>query len=142
MRLVLMMNRKDFLFWHKNHSNSALENEIPVCVFLKRQGYGVILIEEIKGQLSADIEIDGRLFEIKRISNAKNIRNAVKFQFRTTYAKSGNLILWVDIKYNFESLKSAIIQSAKEYHRIKCLWLVYGNTFSQLNRKEMLNGDL
>lgn len=56
-----------FLVLHRRHAPSGFEQEIPVCVLLKKLGFGVLLVEEFPHRKSSDAEIDGIVFEIKQV---------------------------------------------------------------------------
>ncbi len=77
--LGLDMDTSGFIALHHKHVDLALLQELPVCIILKNAGYGVVLMNEEGIHQKADAQIDGQLFEIKRISKAKNIQGAITY---------------------------------------------------------------
>lgn len=76
-----------FLVLHRGHAPSGFDQEIPVCTFLKKQGFRVLLAEEFPHRKSVDANIDGIWFEIKQVAHAKNILRAILRQFRNSGKK-------------------------------------------------------
>ena len=114
-----------FIVLHYKHVDVALPQELPVCLILKKMGYGIILLNEADGHLVADVLIEKQVFEIKRISKAANLQAAITIQFRYAYRKANNLILHIDQPAHPESVRNGIYQATKKYARIKLIWLVY-----------------
>ncbi len=129
-----------FVAIHRSHSATGLEHELPVCSILKRSGFGILLLEEAGEFSRPDAVIKDKLFEIKRIADAKNLRRAVIFQFRTAYRKSNNLLLHIDQPVNFESLRSAIFAAAFLYPKIQLVWVVVNLQLFQFERQLILKG--
>lgn len=71
-----------YIVLHRNHHNSGIEQEIPACLFLKDLGRQVELIEEYMFKSSGDALVDDCFFEIKRISKAIDVTNAIMAQFK------------------------------------------------------------
>ena len=130
-----------FLALHRSHAPSGFEQEIPVCVFLKKAGFAVLLTEESPHQKSADAEIDGIVFEIKQVAHAKNILRAILRQFRTAYHKCDNLLLHIAQPITAATLRGALVAAIKTYPSIKLVWVVCDNTLYPLDRKKILAGD-
>ncbi|MFN0035090.1 MAG: hypothetical protein ACKVUS_08490 [Saprospiraceae bacterium] len=130
-----------FLALHRRHAPSGFEQEIPVCVFLKKLGFGVVLAEEFPHRKSADAEIDGVVFEIKQVAQAKNILRAIRRQFRTAYHKCDNLLLHIAQPITATTLRSALSSAIKTYPSVKLVWVVFNNVLYQFDRKQILSGD-
>ena len=92
---------------HSGHSRAALSGEMPVCVFLKKAGFGVVLLEESGFHKSPDVKVGGIFFEIKTIRNAKNLKNALIHQFRSAKKQSENLLIHIVQKATSEQLRSS-----------------------------------
>ncbi|MCK6691173.1 MAG: hypothetical protein L6Q97_03615 [Thermoanaerobaculia bacterium] len=129
-----------FIALHRKHVDIALPNELPVCLILKKLGFGVLLLNEKDANLASDVQIDGRNFEIKRIANARNIHSAIVHQFRFAYRKSPNLILHIDQAANPESVRNGLYKASKRYAQIRLIWLVYTGKLFQLERSAILKG--
>lgn len=130
-----------FLALHRSHSMSALKQEIPAALVLKRLGHRVILLEETKYALCPDAQIDGLVFEIKRISRTQKIPSAVLHQFRTAYRKSPHLLLHIDQTVKLESLRTALFAAFHRYRSVRQVWLIVGERLWQLHREVVLKGD-
>lgn len=131
-----------FLVLYRRHAPSGFEQEMPVCVFLKKLGFGVLLVEEFPHRKSSDAEIDGIVFEIKQVAHAKNILRAILRQFRTAYHKCDNILLHIAQPTTAATLRGALTAAIKTYPSIKLVWVVFDGTLYQLDRKQMLLGDL
>jgi hypothetical protein len=129
-----------FLVIHRGHAPSGFEQEIPVCVFLKKQGFRVLLTEESPHRKSVDAEIDGVAFEIKQVAHAKNILRAILRQFRTAYHKCDNILLHIAQPTTSATLRGALIIAVKTYPSVKLVWVVFNDTLYQLNRKQIISG--
>ena len=84
-----------FIILHKRHKSGGLVSEIDTCILLKQAGLGVILIEEYENEKSVDVEIEGKIFEIKKLVNTNNLTRAIQRHFQRTYLKTNNLILHI-----------------------------------------------
>jgi len=129
-----------FLALHRRHSATGLEQELGVCLYLKSLGFAVTLLEEAGSFIAADVQIGTEIFEIKRISNARNIERAVVFQFRTAYRKSKNLILHIEQRVEFGSLRNALFKGCQKYASIQTVWVVVGTVLWQFDRITILKG--
>lgn len=126
-----------FLALHRNHAPSGFEQEIPVCVFLKKAGFGVLLAEE-SPRKSADAEIDGIVFEIKQVAHAKNILRAILSSFTLQMRQPLAAHRSAD---HGTTLRGALTTAIKTYPSIKLVWVVCDNTLYPLDRKKILAGD-
>ncbi|MEQ1747659.1 MAG: hypothetical protein ABMA02_19680 [Saprospiraceae bacterium] len=131
---------KGFVVLHKNHSPSAILDEMPACQLLKNFGMGVFLLDETIGIFVPDALIETRYFEIKRLHRAKNINGAVHSHFRNTYKKAPNLVLHIDQVVNSNSLRTAIILATKLHSDIRSVWVIYSEGLWRLDRKIILRG--
>ncbi len=129
-----------FLVLHRRHAPSGFEQEIPVCVFLKKRGFGVLLVEEFPHQKSVDAEIDGVRFEIKQVALAKNFSRAVLHQFRTAYHKCDNILLHIAQPASSAVLRSTLIAGFKTYPSLKLVWVVFKKELYQIDRKTARSG--
>jgi hypothetical protein len=139
--LGLDLETNGFVVFHKNHSPSALIDEMPACILLKNLGLGVILLDETVGIFVPDAMIEARYFEIKRLSKSKNLNGSVHTHFRNTYKKADNLVLHVDQKVNPNSLRTAVMLATKLHPDIKSIWVIYLEKLWRLDRKVVINGD-
>lgn len=130
-----------FIVLHKKHKPSGVEQEVPACVFLKNEGYCVELVEEFDNKPSLDAIVDDVYFEIKRISKATDVANAVITQFKRCEQKSQNLILHLDQKVEPSNLKRAIRKAIIRYDKIKKTILIYRNNVTVLDEKMMKEGN-
>jgi hypothetical protein len=129
-----------FLAIHRRHAHAALAREIPACAVLKRLGMAVILIEESGDTRSCDALVDEIAFEIKQISNAKNLKNAMLHQFRTARGKSPNLLLHIAQRVKSEQLRSALFYNVKKYDYVEQVWVVWRGSLFQFHREIVLKG--
>jgi hypothetical protein len=129
-----------YLVLHKQHSPSGLENEIPVCLILKKRGVGVELIAESITIKSGDVAIQNIIFEIKRLKKGTNLSGGIQNHFRRAKEQSENLILHIDHKVDTSNLKRSIRNAAVKYKNIKFLMLVYLEFVIELRRDDMLSG--
>jgi uncharacterized protein YneR len=130
-----------FLVLHCRHAPSGFGQEIPVCVFLKKQGFRVLLVEESPHRKSVDAEIDGIAFEIKQVAHAKNILRAILRQFRTAYHKCDNILLHIAQPTTSATLRGALIIAVKTYPSVKFIWVVFDNMLYQFDRKQIVSGN-
>lgn len=130
-----------FLVLHCGHAPSGFEQEIPVCVFLKKRGVGVLLAEEFPHRKSVDAEIDGVAFEIKQVAHAKNILRAILRQFRTAYHKCDNILLHIAQPTTSATLRGALMIAVKTYPSVKLVWVVIYDMLYQLDRKQIISGN-
>ncbi len=128
-----------FLILHKKHKPSGINDEIPVCLILKKLGFDILLIEEKDSDKSVDAEIREIAFEIKRLVRAENFRKAMLRHFQITYKKTSYLLLHIDQFISESQLKSVLQHSAEEYSKIKIVWLIYENKLNILDRKMLLS---
>ena len=127
-----------FIILHKNHKPGGLENEIETCLILKNAGLGVVLVEEFENEKSVDVQIDGKIFEIKQILSRDNLRKCILRHFQRTYLKTDNLILHIVQPIHENQLKGYIKEAAEMFPSIKRVWLIYRKQLRQLDRKKML----
>lgn len=127
-----------FLVLHQNHAPAAFDEEIPVCVVLKKLGFAVILEDEEPGRGTADAQIDGLKFEIKQVSKAQNFKRAVDFHFRATCHKANRLLLHVAQTVNEAQLRGALFSAATNFPAIKIVWVVFGDELFCLDRPAIL----
>ncbi len=113
-----------FLALHKGHAPSALDFEVPVCLILKKLGFAVILEDEPPILGFVDATINGQKFEIKKISNAKNFKSAVTYQFRNAYKKSRRVLLHIDQIVNDQQLRGALSLAIMK-HPVDLVWVVF-----------------
>ncbi len=130
-----------FIVLHKKHKPSGLEQEMPACIFLKLSGCQVELIEEFDFKPSLDVSINDNYFEIKRISKAFDVTNAVMVQFKRCEKKSQNMILHIDQKIEPSNLKRVIRKASERYNKIKTVILIFRKTVIELDRRTMQQGD-
>ena len=130
-----------FIVLHKKHQASGIEQEIPACNCLKILGWRVELVEEYTFKPSVDVAVNDCLFEIKRISKALDVTNAVMVQFKRCEKKSPNLILHVDQKVEPSNLKRAIRKASERYDKIKEMILIFRKTVIELDKVKMQKGD-
>lgn len=123
-----------FLVLHRRHAPSGFEYEIPVCVFLKTNGFRVVLVEELPNRKSIDAEIDGISFEIKQIARAKNFTRAVLHQLRHAYHKCDNILLHIAQPVRGDQVRNALSAGLKIYPSIKQVWVVVNGRLYQLDR--------
>jgi len=131
-----------FLALHRRHAPSGFAQEIPVCVFLKRRGFGVLLAEEFPHRKSADAKIDGVAFEIKQVAFAMNFSRAVLHQFRTAYHKCDNILLHIAQPVSSVVLRSTLIAGFKTYPSVKLVWVVFKKELYQIDRKTARSGKI
>jgi len=129
-----------FIALHRMHVDIALPEELPGCLILKKLGFCLVLLGEESGHASVDLLIGETYFEIKRVSKARNIQNAIIWQMRFAKRKADNLILHVDQVAHPESVRRAIYRGIKKYSRIRLVWLIYEGQFWQLSRAMILEG--
>lgn len=129
-----------FLVLHRQHAPSAFSEEIPVCIILKKLGYRVILLQELPHLKSVDVQINEDLFEIKQLSHAKNIKNAIVNHFRLAYKKADKLLIHINQTVSNEQLRGALYAAVKIYTSIKIIWIVKGEQLFQLERQVILTG--
>lgn len=129
-----------FLALHRKHSATGLEQELGVCLYLKSLGFAVMLLKEAGSFIAADVQIGTEIFEIKRIAKARNIERAVIFQFRTAYRKSKNLILHIEQRVEFSSLRNALFKGCQKYASIQMVWVVLGTSLWRFDRATILKG--
>ncbi|MFN0034279.1 MAG: hypothetical protein ACKVUS_04375 [Saprospiraceae bacterium] len=129
-----------FIAVHRKHVDVALPDELPVCMILKKLGFGVVLLDEENARPPVDALIEERYFELKRVSKARNIQGAIIRQFRLAYHKAENMILHIDQKAHPESIRSALFHGVKKYPRIKLVWLAYEGQLWQLPKAMILEG--
>lgn len=72
-----------FLVVHCGHAYSALGKETPVCILLKRLGYGVILLEESGVSRVCDVQIGQKVLKLSRLQK----RKISKMPFRINSAR-------------------------------------------------------
>lgn len=75
-------------------------------------------------------------------AHAKNILRAILRQFRTAYHKCDNILLHIAQPTTAATLRGALTAAIKTYPSIKLVWVVFDGTLYQLDRKQMLLGDL
>lgn len=131
-----------YLALHRGHAPSGFEFEIPVCVFLKKAGFGVVLLEELPHTKCIDAEIDGILFEIKQIAHARNFTRAVLHQLRNAYAKCDHVLLHIAQVVKGEQVRNALFAGAKAYPSIKLFWIVFRGQLFQIERQRILKRQL
>lgn len=131
-------NSGGYLAMHRGHAPSGFEFEIPVCVFLKKAGFGVVLLEELPHTRSVDAKIDGVLFEIKQIGHARNFTRAVLHQFRNAYVKCDHILLHIAQTVEGDQVRNALLAGAKAYPSIKLFWIVFRGRLFQMERRGIL----
>lgn len=129
-----------FVALHRKHIDMALHQELPVCLILKKLGFGVLLLNEADTKPSADAKIGERFFEIKRISKARNVKEAIVKQFRLAYKKSENLLLHIDQSAHPETVRNGVYTATKQVSKIKLVWVVFEERLFHFSRAEILKG--
>ena len=129
-----------FIVIHIGHSRASLHLEMPACLVLKNAGYAVVLLEESSYHKSPDVRINSILLEIKYISKAKNLKNAIAHQFRTAKRKSENLLLHLDQPIKAERLRSALFYAVQKFATIAVVWIVWRKQLHQFDRDTILKG--
>ena len=133
-----------FIVLHHNHKANALTDELPVCIILKKIGFGIELIHEPDEQVTLDAIIyeiaTATTFEIKRLYKAKDLTNGILLIFRRSYKKAKNLLLHVDMHIQPANLKRAIRKAHEKYRDIQVVWLVYRNQLTILDASMMQQG--
>lgn len=130
-----------FIVLHKKHQASGIEQEIPARICLKILGWRVELIEEYDFKPSVDVAVNDCFYEIKRISKAIDVTNAVMVQFKRCEKKTPNLILHIDQKAEPANLKRAIRKASERYDKVKTTILIFRKKVFVLERDDMLKGD-
>jgi hypothetical protein len=130
-----------FIVLHKKHQASGIEQEIPACIILKKASFCVELVSEEGDLKNADANINEQLVEIKRVSKATNISNAVMSQFKRCEKKSYSMLLHIDQRCEPSNLKRMIRKASERYDKIKKLILVFRSSIIELERNEMLSGN-
>ena len=130
-----------YIVLHKEHSPSGLEDEIPVCLILKSQGYTIELVSESSEEQTADALLDNILFEIKRLKKGTDLAGGIQNHFRRAKRQSENIILHIDHRVDISNLKRSIRKASIRYKNIKHLCLVYYTQVVELSRDEMQKGD-
>jgi hypothetical protein len=130
-----------YIVLHKEHSPSGLEDEIPVCLILKNQGFAIELAAESIEKQSADAFIDDILFEIKRLKKGTDLAGGIQNHFRRAKRQSENIVLHIDHKVDISNLKRSIRKASLKYKSIKNLCLVYYTQIIELSREDMQKGD-
>ena len=128
-----------FIILHKKHKAGGLISEIDTCIILKNAGFGVVLVEEYENEKSVDVEIEGKIFEIKQLVNTDNLTRAIQRHFQRTYLKTNNLVLHIVQPIYENKLKGCLKEAAETFPSIKRVWLIYKNRIYQLDRKMIVN---
>ncbi len=123
---------------NSGHSRAALASEMPVCVFLKKAGFGVTLLEESGFHKSPDVKVGGIFFEIKTIKNAKNLKNALIHQFRAAKKQSENLLIHIVQPATSEQLRSNFFYSVKQVKSVRLVWILWRGQLYQFSRADIL----
>lgn len=118
-----------FLAIHRQHSPSALDREIPVCLFLKKRGFRVLLELETAEKRSPDCRINEDLFEIKQITHPKSIDKSIVRQIRTSYFKASRVLIHVCLPANLKQLEGGLAEATGLYRSVRVIWLIKGNEF-------------
>jgi hypothetical protein len=127
-----------FIVLHHKHQESGIADEMPACLILKQNGFGVELNQESGFIPKADATIEERFFEIKCIKQAENLDNAVKMHFRRSHRKANCMILHILQRVNHIQLKKSLRIHCKDYKSIKIVWLIYENRLFQLSREVII----
>jgi hypothetical protein len=127
-----------FLALHRDHAPSGFNYEIPVCIFLKNNGFRVVLTAELPNRKSVDATINEVSFEIKQIAHAKNFTRAVLHQLRHAYHKCDNILLHIAQPVKGEQVRNALSAGLKNYASIKLVWVVVNGSLYQLDRLTIL----
>lgn len=128
-----------FIVLHKKHKAGGLISEIDTCIILKNAGFGVVLVEEYENEKSVDVEIEGKVFEIKQLVNSNNLKKAVQRHFQRTYLKTNNLILHIVQPIHENQLRGCLQEATEMFPSIKRVWLIYRKQIHKLDRKMLLD---
>jgi hypothetical protein len=129
-----------FIALHKDHAASGIDSEIPVCLILKNLGFAIVLLPELPNVPSLDATIDGTLFEIKSISKAKNIQNAIQHQLQGAAKKAENVLLHINQPCRAETLRGALYKGVKHYPKFQKVWVVFKGKLFQFDKASILKG--
>jgi hypothetical protein len=116
---------------HGHTMNQAvLKNELSSLAILKKNGYGCILRDE-RGELTIDLEMNGKLYEIKRMANATNPKERIR-EHLDKASKQGAKNIVIDLR-----------QEVSTTAQVDALW-ASGQRFSEIiilanNKVKVLN---
>ena len=79
-----------YIVLHQKHCASGIEDEMPVCLVLKNQGFCVELIAEYVHEKGADVLVNDTIFEIKRLKKGTDLSTGIQNHFRRAKKQSEN----------------------------------------------------
>ena len=121
--LGLDKNSGGFVVVHHGHAmnREILKNELNTLAVLKKEGYGCILRDE-RGTLTIDLEMNGKLYEIKRMANATNPKERVRQHLDKAFKQEArNIVLDLQQDVSTTAIVEAIWASGRGFKEIVIL---------------------
>lgn len=126
-----------FVVLQKGHQPLALSDELPIANILKKEGFGVILLDETGLGKQADALIDGQIFDFKNLRNTTNYFQRIKKNCQNVVKKNcTNVVMLIDKDFSDEDLIIQLrrLAGSPQIKGIEKIWFVVK---SQLLRFEL-----
>jgi SPP1 gp7 family putative phage head morphogenesis protein len=130
-----------FIAVHKEHKMGALADELPVLDILRKQGFGVVLLNE--SITTYDVLYDNLPWEIKRMRSSTNLDNTIKKYYQKCKdGNKSNLLIHIDQTIDLNLLKQVLQNKTKNFKTIQWVELIQNDGLKRrISRLQLLTGD-